>query len=86
VLRDGGNEVAAAYGLRWKLPDDLRELYLGFGLSLPEGNGDESWTLPLPARYIIDRGGVVRYARSDPDYTRRPEPEETLAALETIAD
>lgn len=86
VLRDAGNEVAASYGLRWTFPDDLRELYLKFGLDLPAGNGDDSWTLPLPARYIIDRQGVVRYARTDPDYTRRPEPEETLEALEKLND
>jgi len=38
----------------------------------------------MPARYIIDRDGRVRYARTDPDYTRRPEPEETLEALRAL--
>lgn len=85
VLRDAGNEVAASYGLRWAFPEDLRALYLKFGIDVPAGNGDNSWTLPLPARYVIDRSGVVRYARTDPDYTRRPEPEETLEALEKLA-
>jgi len=81
ILRDAGNEVGAAYGLRWALPDDLRQLYLQFGADLPAGNGDDSWTLPLSARYIVDKDGVIRYARTDPDYTRRPEPEETIEAL-----
>ena len=67
VLRDPGNEVAAAYGLRWSFPDDLRALYEKFGIDLATGNGDHGWTLPLPARYIIDREGVVRYSRTDPD-------------------
>jgi peroxiredoxin len=84
VLRDAGNEVAAAYGLRWSFPDDLKALYVKFGIDLPAGNGEDSWTLPLPARYIIDRNGVIRYARTDPDYTRRPEPEETAEALESL--
>jgi peroxiredoxin len=81
ILRDPGNEVAQAYGLRWTFPDDLRALYQQFGIDLVAANGDESWTLAVPAGYIVDQEGMVRYAAVDPDYTRRPEPEETLTAL-----
>jgi len=84
ILRDAGNQVADAYGLRWSLPEDLRGIYRRFGIDLAEINGENSWTLPLPARFILDAGGVVRDARVDPDYTRRPEPEETLEALERL--
>jgi len=38
----------------------------------------------MPARFVIDRQGVVRVAESDPDYTTRPEPEDTLAALRAL--
>ena len=86
ILRDSGNEVAAAFGLRWTLPGDLQKLYVGFGLDLPGGNGDDSWTLALPASYVIDRHGVIRYARTDPDYTRRPEPEETVKFIEKLGN
>ncbi len=81
ILRDPGNAVAAAYGLRWTLPEDLKALYLKFGLDVATSNGDDSWTLAVPARFIIDPSGAVRYVRADPDYTRRPEPGETLEAL-----
>jgi hypothetical protein len=43
--------------------------------------GDDSWTLPIPARLIICTDGVIRYAEINPDYTERPEPEDTLSAL-----
>lgn len=86
LLRDPGNEVAASYGLRWQLPDDLKQLYLKFGTDLEADNGDDSWTLPMPARYIIDRDGIVRYARTDPDYTVRPDPAETLEALRALTE
>ena len=85
ILRDPANEIAHAYGLRWALPDDLRELYLSWGIDLAAANGDDSWTLAMPARFIIDADGLVRYARSDPDYTRRPEPLETLEELKSLA-
>lgn len=76
--------VAGKFGLVWALPDDLREVYRGFGGDLAERNGEAGWTLPMPARYIVDRTMTIRYARVHPDYTRRPEPEETLEALRQL--
>ncbi len=84
ILRDSGNEVADAYGLRWTFPEDLKQLYLQFGIDLAENNGDDSWTLAVPGRFIIDKAGAVQYASVDPDYTRRPEPEETLNELKRL--
>jgi peroxiredoxin len=76
--------VAARYGLVFTLPDDLRRVYLGFGIDLPKANEDESWTLPMPARFVVDRDGVIRAAEADPDYTHRPEPADTLAVLRNL--
>ncbi len=39
----------------------------------------------MPARFVIDQGGVVRAVDADPDYTVRPEPEETLAKVRALA-
>jgi len=47
-------------------------------------NAADSWTLPMPARFIIDRDSIVRYAEVDPDYTVRPEPGHTMDALKTL--
>ncbi len=84
ILHDQGNETAASYGLRFELPQSLIATYQNFGIDLPESNGDASWRLPLPARYIIDKSGRVRYARVNVDYRFRPEPTETLEALQRI--
>jgi peroxiredoxin len=85
ILTDRGNEVAAKFGLRFALPDYLQKLYRTFPLDLAAFNGDASWTLPIPARFVIDRQGIVRAAEADPDYTTRPEPETTLQALRTLS-
>ena len=85
LLRDEGNGIAHEFGLRIAFTDDLREVYRGFGLDLAAVNGEPSWTLPMPARYIVDEDGVIRYARVHPDYTRRPEPMETVQSLQTLA-
>ena len=77
--------MAQSIGLAYPLADDLRKLYLKWGMDLAEHNGDDSWTLPMPARLIVDRNSVVRYVRVNADYMNRPEPEETLAVLAEIA-
>ena len=84
LLRDLGNRVAEAYGLAFALPDDLREIYVKFGIDLAKGNGDGTWRLPMPARFVIDRGGIVRAVDADPDYTRRPEPARTVEILKGL--
>ncbi len=84
ILCDPGNRYAEQLGLAFALPDRLREVYDGFGINLPKFNGDSSWTLPVPARFVVDRDGVVRYSEADADYTVRPEPEETVAALQAV--
>jgi len=84
ILSDPGNEVAQRYGLTFKLPEDLKEIYVKFNIDLEKYNGDDSWTLTLPARLIIDQKGIIRYAEINADYTVRPDPEETIAALKKI--
>lgn len=84
VLSDPGNAYAKQLSLAHGFPDDLRELYGQFGISLPGVNGDESWELPLPARIVVDASGVIRSLESDPDYTQRPEPSATLEFVRAL--
>ena len=53
-------------------------------MDLEKFNGDSSWELPVPARYVIDRRNVIRSADLNYDYTFRPEPAETLAVLRNL--
>jgi peroxiredoxin len=84
MLRDFGNRVAESYGLVFALPDDLRAIYTKLGIDLARGNGDGTWRLPVPARFVIDRQGIIRAVDADPDYTRRPEPADTAKILEGL--
>ena len=85
ILSDPGNQIAERYGIKYKMADDLIKVYKQFRVKVDEHNGDDSWTLPMPARLIIDQDGVIRYAEINPDYTERPEPEDTLTALREMA-
>ena len=85
ILNDHGCLIAKAFGLAFTLPDDLKDLYLNsFKNDLAMRNGEPSWQLPIPARFVIDGNGITRAADVDPDYTIRPEPELTLAALRAL--
>jgi peroxiredoxin len=81
ILTDPDNKVGEAYGLAFRLPDDLIAVYQANRIDLARFNGDDSWRLSMPARIVIGRDGIVAAAEADPDYTRRPEPETTLAIL-----
>jgi peroxiredoxin len=84
ILSDHGNALANEFGLRFHLPDDLIRVYKGFGNDLAIGNGEDSWTLPMPARYVIRTDGVIAYAEVNADYTRRPDPSELLPVLRRL--
>jgi peroxiredoxin len=84
ILSDHGDAVADEFGLRYRLPDDLIAVYKGFGNDLTIGNGEDSWTLPMPARYVVGTDGVVAYAEVNPDYTRRSDPIELLPPLQRL--
>jgi peroxiredoxin len=84
ILSDPHNDYARALGLRFTLPAELQAIYASFGIDLPLFDGDDSWTLPMPGRIVIDPRGVVRAVDVDPDYTVRPEPDATLAVVREI--
>jgi peroxiredoxin len=85
ILSDVKGKVGAAFGLRFDLPDYLVELYKQLKNDLPTFNDDPSWTLPMPARYVIGQNGVILYSEVNPDYTRRPEPEDMIPVLQRAA-
>jgi peroxiredoxin len=83
LLSDARNEVARQFGLTCRVPEEQKAVYRRAFVNLPFVNGDDSWELPIPATYIIDRDGTVLYASADEDYTERPEPEEIVRLLTT---
>jgi peroxiredoxin len=84
ILRDEGNAYMEKLGLRFVVPDDVLEVYGGFGIDIPGSNGEDSNSLPIPCRLIIGTDGVVQVADIDPNYTARPEPDKTLADVKAL--
>lgn len=85
VLTDTGNQLAKAIGIAFELPIGLQNLFSGFGMNLPDLNAGTGWALPIPATFVVDRGGKIVLADVDPQYTRRLEPAVAIAALKACA-
>ena len=85
ILTDLYLKIAEQFRLVFTLPDYLRELYKSFGSTLDRFNDEPEYRLPIPARYVIDKGGIIRAADVNADYTIRSEPSETLKQLRTLS-
>lgn len=85
VLSDIGSDTAKQYGLAFDLPDDLSAVYDKLGFDLQRVNDGHPRTLPLPATYVIDRDGAIRWAFVNTDYTTRAEPADIIAVLDAMS-
>jgi peroxiredoxin len=81
LLSDEGNKVARQFGLAYRVPEEQKTIYQRAFVNLPFVNGNDSWELPIPATYVIDRDGTVLYASANEDYTERPEPSDIVHFL-----
>jgi peroxiredoxin len=85
VLTDLDNKVAKDYGIVFKLIDEVSNLYKNtFNLNLEAYNDSGSDELPIPASYVIDQSGIIRYSYVNPDYTQRAEPKDIIEALKSL--
>ena len=85
VLSDPGSALAAALGIRFTLSDTVRPFYEKAGHALPARHGDGAWALPMPATFLVAKGGLIRAAFVEPDYRRRVDPAQALGALALVA-
>ncbi len=84
VLSDLDQQVATDYGVRFRLSDDVIELYTGLGLVLPDQNADGSWHLPVPATFVIAPDATVVARHVEADYSQRMTVDAIVAALDGI--
>ena len=85
VLSDCQLEAANGFGLAYTLHPDLVEYYGSVGTDIPVLNGNGQWVLPVPATYVVDTGGNIRFALIEEDIRQRAEPREVLAVIESMA-
>jgi len=84
MLSDEGFKVGELYGVKYEMPEAMKEQLKKYNLDLSKYNGGEGNALPLTATYVIDQQGTIAYAFLDPDYTKRASPDDLLAAVNEI--
>jgi peroxiredoxin len=84
VLRDEKCAVANSLGLAHTAPEYLQRYYRSILVNVPFINGEDSWSLPLPATVVLDRGGVIRFIEAHADFRIRPEPASALEVLASL--
>lgn len=82
VLSDEFNKVAKEYGLVFSLAEELRPIYKSFGIDIISANNEDSFELPMPATFVINKNKKVIYSFVDEDYTKRSEPQIILDIIQ----
>jgi peroxiredoxin len=84
VLTDPGASIAASFGAAYTVSEKMRNHYRSILINIPFIHGDQgenTWRLPIPATFVIDRDGTILFSEAHADHRVRPEPQDVLAAL-----
>ncbi len=84
VLSDPNLDTARKFGLVYQMPDDLAARYKSGGLDVAKYNSMEKPELPISATYVVNKKGEIVFAHVEPDYKKRPDPDEIVTALQKI--
>ena len=86
VLSDQSANIAAEYGVAWKVPEMMLEhMIVDRKLDLETINNGNGTILPIPGTFIIGRDGNVVWRYVDVDFRTRAEPADIIEALQKLA-
>ncbi|MDN2662486.1 peroxiredoxin-like family protein [Psychromonas sp. 14N.309.X.WAT.B.A12] len=86
VLSDQNADVAAQFGVAWKVPDFVLEhMKVDRHLDIEKINNGNANIMPIPATYILDKEGTAVWRFVDVDYRVRSEPEDIINELKKLA-
>jgi peroxiredoxin len=91
LLTDADCKVAEQFGIAYTVTPEQRSYYQSILVNIPFNNAglnyqtatEESWRLPLPATFVINRQNIITFAEAHADFRVRPEPVDVLAALDS---
>lgn len=84
LLSDARLGAAEAFGLAFRIPDEYYQAAKEYGVDFEEASGETHHALPIPAAYLIDTEGMIRFGHANPDYTQRLSADELRAGVEAI--
>ncbi|MEC9368152.1 MAG: peroxiredoxin-like family protein [Pseudomonadota bacterium] len=81
ILTDSDCGYAMSLGLTVSVGRELLELYEKRGIRLGEFQDNGGWLLPIPATFVVARNGTILARFIDPDFRKRMDIEEIVAAV-----
>jgi peroxiredoxin len=84
ILTDPDNGLSLAYGLVFRLNDEVNGRYQQIGIDFPAIYGNASRFLPIPGTFVIDQKGIIRHAYVNPDFRERMDPAEIVTVLKAL--
>jgi peroxiredoxin len=84
LLSDHEVNAARAFGIAYRMDDATYAKYKTYGLDLEESQGAKHHELPVPAVFVVDRFGSIRFAHTNADYTQRLPAQQVLDAARAV--
>ena len=84
LLSDPDAEVLEKYRLLFHVDDATMDKYTKYGLDLEKASGRSHHTIAVPAVFVIDSKGIIRWAYVNEDYKVRAKIAGMLKALDDI--
>jgi peroxiredoxin len=92
LLSDPDATIAEKFGIAYTIPPNHRRYFQSILVNIPFNNAglsyhnatEASWSLPLPAVFVIGQDNTILFAEAHADFRVRPEPADVLAILDNI--
>lgn len=81
ILADIDNGYAMSLNLVIWVGAEMEKALAQRARDLPKYQGNDSWMLPIPATFVVGTDGIIKARFVDPDYRKRMDIDEMLAAL-----
>jgi len=86
LISDSSGAAATAFGVAFRLDDATFDKYKNqYGLDLEARSGKTHHMLPVPAVFLIDSKGMIRFVHSNPDYTKRLSSEALMTEVKKLS-
>jgi peroxiredoxin len=86
LLSDSDMSFTRSFGLAFTVDDETVQRYAGSRSDLQEASGHDHHQLPVPAVYLIDTDGIIRFAYWDPNYRERIDPGVLMATARELVE
>jgi peroxiredoxin len=81
VLEDKGLAIMNSYKVSFAVDENTITKYKKYGIDFEKANGENGANLPVPATYIIEKDGKIKYAFFNPDYSKRASVKDIITNL-----